>query len=152
MSVDPEASPRIRDEAATRLARLADATDRDGRPLVLAARPSTGGVCVHSLERTDPSCQRRSRSGFPAVSWPACLPARGSGSWPARLMASRCAATAASFGSVVHVLADHGARTGAELDELTEPSGVGVAPAELRRATGCPRSSGWRRSRRWSGS
>ena len=27
---------------------------------------------------------------------------------------------AASFGSVVHVLADHGARSGADLDELTD--------------------------------
>ena len=38
MTVDPEASPQLREEAAIRLARLADATDRDGHPLAPAAR------------------------------------------------------------------------------------------------------------------
>ena len=47
------------------------------------------------------------------------LPA-ASGSWPARPRASRCATAAASFGSVIHVLADYGAHQRGRSEELSD--------------------------------
>ena len=40
VSTDPETSPALREQAALRLARLADAEDTSGRPLAGAATPS----------------------------------------------------------------------------------------------------------------
>ena len=119
ISVDPDVSPAVRDQAAVRLARLADATDDDGRPLVPGARTE------HWWGLRTPSCADR-----PVIQRDD--PVRLSGSQLAGILAcprqwflSRQAAAesarsaAASFGSVVHVLTDHAARSGAELDELT---------------------------------
>ena len=118
VSVDPDVSPAVRDQAATRLARLADATDADGRSLVPGARPEQWWG-LRELSRADrPFVVREDPirlSGSQLAGVLAC---------PRQWFLSRQAAgesarsAAASFGSVVHVLADHAARSGAELDEL----------------------------------
>src|SRR5215207_6233324 len=108
-TVDPEVSPRLREEAALRLARLADATDRDGRPLVQAARPENWWG-VRPLSRAD----------LPLVAPEE--PVQLSGSQLAKVLAcprnwflarkaqgESVRTAAASFGSVVHVLAQYGA-------------------------------------------
>ena len=113
--------PRLREQAASRLARLADAADADGRPLAPGGRPATAGGGMRPL----------SSAARPVVA--PDEPVRLSGSQLAGVLAcprqwflSRQAraesvrSTAASFGSVIHVLADHGARTGADLAELTD--------------------------------
>ncbi|HSU37769.1 MAG TPA: ATP-dependent DNA helicase, partial [Propionibacteriaceae bacterium] len=120
VSVDPDASPVIRDQAAVRLARLADALDDDGRPLVTSARPENWwGMrpISHSAQPVVAPGDRVRLSGSQLAGVLAC---------PRQWFLSRQAhgegarSTAASFGSVVHVLADHSARTGADLDDLTD--------------------------------
>ncbi len=120
VSVDPETSPVIRDQAAVRLARLADAVDDDGRPLVPAARPENWWGMRPVSQSTQPvvaPAERVRLSGSQLAGVLAC---------PRQWFLARQAhgegarSTAASFGSVVHVLADHSARTGAELNDLTE--------------------------------
>ena len=127
--------PALREQAADRLARLArghrrrtavrwpPAADPDRwwglRPLSSAARPG--------------ACRRSSRCSCPAASWPACWPARGSGSSPGRRAPSRSRSTAASFGSVIHVLAEHGAAHRRRSGRADRAPGRGLAPARLRR-------------------
>jgi superfamily I DNA/RNA helicase/RecB family exonuclease len=116
---DPEASPRLREEAAVRLARLADVTDRDGRPLVPAAQPEHWWG-MRPLTRAD----------RPLVS--AEEPVQLSGSQLEKVLAcprqwflARKAhgepvrTAAATFGSVVHVLAEYGAYHKVDHDELS---------------------------------
>jgi ATP-dependent exoDNAse (exonuclease V) beta subunit len=120
VSVDPEIAPGLREQAANRLARLAQATAPDGHRLAPGADPDRWWG-LHPL----------SAAGRPVV--PEEEPVRLSGSQLAGVLAcsrrwflSRQAraegarSTAASFGSVIHVLTDHGARTGADLAELTD--------------------------------
>ena len=86
--VDPEASPGLREQAAIRLARLADASDRDGHPLAPAPpRALVGDAATDSADQ--PVVPARSRCGCRAASWPGSWPARGSGSWPGRPRLSR---------------------------------------------------------------
>jgi superfamily I DNA/RNA helicase/RecB family exonuclease len=109
ISVDPESPPPLREQAALRLARLADATSPDGRPLVAAAAPSHwwGMRTLSDAEQ-------------PVV--PPGAPVRLSGSQLGNVLAcprqwflarqahgESVRTTAASFGSLVHVLAQHGA-------------------------------------------
>ena len=95
------------------------------RPIVTAARwsrlldQSTGGACVRSVERTSPWWHRRSRSTFPVVSWRACWPARGTGFSARKAQGESVRTAAASFGSVVHVLAEYGAHSQADHEELS---------------------------------
>jgi RecB family exonuclease len=111
ISVDPESPPALREQAALRLARLADAAGPDRRSLVPAAEPSNwwGMRQLSDAER-------------PVV--PPGTPVQLSGSQLGNVLAcprqwflSRKAhgesvrTTAASFGSLVHVLAEHGARS-----------------------------------------
>ena len=116
----PEAAPGLREHAADRLARLAAATAPDGHRLAPGADPDRWWG-LRPLSTAD----------RPVV--PAEEPVRLSGSQLAGILAcprqwflSRQArgesvrSAAASFGSVIHVLTDHGARTGADLAELTE--------------------------------
>ncbi|HJQ86191.1 MAG TPA: ATP-dependent DNA helicase [Propionibacteriaceae bacterium] len=117
-SVDPEVSPRLREEAAVRLARLADATDNDGRPLVPSARPEHWWG-MRSLSRADQPLlgpeQPVHLSGSQLASVLACprnwFLARKAQGEPVRT-------AAASFGSVVHVLAEYGAHNKADPEEL----------------------------------
>ncbi|WP_375425266.1 ATP-dependent helicase [uncultured Friedmanniella sp.] len=109
VGVDPEAPPALREQAALRLARLADATDGDGRPLVPAASP-TAWWGMRELSDAD----------RPVVAPGAAVQLSGSQlgtllSCPRQWFLARRAhgepvrTTAASFGSLVHVLAEHGA-------------------------------------------
>ena len=118
-AVDPEASPRLREEAAMRLARLADATDRDGRPLVPAARPEHWWG-MRPLSRADQPLVAPDElvqlSGSQLAKVLAC---------PRNWFLARKAqgesvrTAAASFGSVVHVLAEYGAHSQADHEELS---------------------------------
>jgi superfamily I DNA/RNA helicase/RecB family exonuclease len=119
VTVDPEVSPRLRSEAAARLARLADATDGDGQPLALAARPEHWWG-MRPLTRSDQPLMAPEQpvhlSGSQLASVLAC---------PRQWFLARKAQgetvrnAAASFGSVVHVLADYGAHTDVDHDELS---------------------------------
>jgi ATP-dependent exoDNAse (exonuclease V) beta subunit len=117
-TIDPEVSPRLREEAAVRLARLADAIDPDGRPLVPAARPEHWWG-MRPLSRADQPLVAPEEpvhlSGSQLASVLAC---------PRHWFLARKAqgesvrTAAASFGSVVHVLAEYGARSHADHEEL----------------------------------
>ncbi|WP_375432305.1 ATP-dependent helicase [uncultured Friedmanniella sp.] len=109
VSVDPESPPAVREQAALRLARLADAADADGRSLVPAAAPSAWW-----------GMRRLSDADRPVVAPGAAVRLSGSQlgnvlSCPRQWFLARQAhaepvrTTAASFGSLVHVLAEHGA-------------------------------------------
>ncbi len=108
-SVDPDAAPELREQAALRLARLADAADADGRPLVAAASPSTWWG-MRALSDTP--------TPVVAPGAPVALSGSQLGSvlaCPRQWFLDRQASagstrnSAASFGSVVHVLAEHSA-------------------------------------------
>jgi superfamily I DNA/RNA helicase len=119
ITVNPEAPPQLREEAAVRLARLADATDADGQPFVPAARPQHWWG-MRQLTRSD---------------WPLVAPEEPvhlSGSQLAAVLAcprqwflarkaqaETARSAAASFGSVIHVLAEYGAHTQVDHDELS---------------------------------
>lgn len=115
---DPESPPALRDEAAGRLARLADTTDELGRPLVPTADPvrwwgmrdlTDASVAVTAAE--DPVALSGSQlAGLLSCPRQWFLSRKGQAD-PARN-------TAATFGSVIHVLADHGARSDVPANEL----------------------------------
>ncbi|HHV19991.1 MAG TPA: ATP-dependent helicase [Propionibacterium sp.] len=120
ISVDPEASPTLRDAAAIRLARLADAVDDDDRPLAPAADPSTWWGLRASTAAEVPVL-------------PAHEPVRISGSALGGLLAcprqwflSRRAAAeparraAAGTGDLLHVLIRHAAEEGIPATDLIE--------------------------------
>ncbi|MBB3327608.1 ATP-dependent helicase [Microlunatus antarcticus] len=108
-SVDPDATPELRDQATLRLARLADAADAEGRPLVPAASPTTWWGMRALSEAGTPVVDPRkpvAMSGSQLGDVLAC---------PRQWFLNRQASagttrnSAASFGSVVHVLAQHSA-------------------------------------------
>ncbi len=115
---DPESPPALRDEAAGRLARLADTADEHGRPLVPTADPvrwwgmrdlSDATVAVTAAD--EPVALSGSQlAGLLSCPRQWFLSRKGQAD-PARN-------TAATFGSVIHVLADHGARSDVPPDEL----------------------------------
>ena len=120
LSVDPEASPALRDAAAVRLARLADAVDDDGRTLVPAADPRRWWGM-------------RAVTVATASVLPADEPVRISGSTlgallmcPRQWFLSRRAAaeparrSAASSGDVLHVLMRHAAEEEIPATDLIE--------------------------------
>ncbi len=69
VSVDPETPPPLREQAALRLARLADATGPDSRPLVPAAQPAAWWGMRELTRRT--RAGGRPRGGGPVVRQPA---------------------------------------------------------------------------------
>jgi RecB family exonuclease len=119
MTVDPEASPRLREEAAVRLARLADAADRDGQSLVPAAQPRRWWG-TRTLTRADQPLVAAEEpvhlSGSQLASVLAC-PRQ----WflARKAQGEQARSAAASFGSVIHVLAEYGAQTQLDHDELS---------------------------------
>jgi len=119
ITVDPEVSPRLRSEAAARLARLADATDGDGQPLAPAARPERWWG-MRPLTCSDQPLLAAEQpvhlSGSQLASVLAC-PRQWFLARKAQGESARNAA--ASFGSVVHVLADYGAHADVDHDELS---------------------------------
>ncbi len=122
-TVDPAASPALRDAAARRLARLAALTDEDGRPLVPAAHPQRWWGLY---EPTRSRVPLRDRSRPVALSGSALdqLANTCSLQWflGREVKADAPATAAQGFGNVVHVLADEVAsgRTPADLDVLME--------------------------------
>ncbi|GAA1396942.1 ATP-dependent DNA helicase [Luteococcus peritonei] len=119
ISTDPQSAPALREAAAARLARLADQTDRTGRPLVPSANPgSWWGVRDYTEAEVEVA-----RPGEPIVlsgsqveSLLDC-PRQWFLARQARAEASR--GSAASLGSVVHVLAQHALADDLDLDQLT---------------------------------
>ncbi len=112
VSVDPESAPALRAAAAARLARLADAVDDAGDGLATGADPVRWW-----------GMRALSDSGRPVLAPQAAVQLSGSQvasvlSCPRQWFLSRKAAaesarsSAASFGSVVHVLAQYGADWG----------------------------------------
>ncbi|MEU7599976.1 ATP-dependent DNA helicase [Streptomyces sp. NPDC041003] len=122
-TVDPDASPALRDAAARRLARLAALTDDEDRPLVPAAHPQRWWGLY---EPTRSSVPLRDRDRPVALSGSALeqLANTCSLQWfLGREVKADTASTAAQgFGNVVHVLADEVAsgRTPADLAVLME--------------------------------
>ncbi|MYU06592.1 UvrD-helicase domain-containing protein [Streptomyces sp. SID8366] len=122
-TVDPDASPALREAAARRLARLAALADEDDRPLVPAAHPSRWWGMFEPTESKVPLRQRDqpvvlSGSALDQLANTCAL------QWflGREVKADAPATTAQGFGNVVHVLADEVAsgRTPADLDVLME--------------------------------
>ncbi|MFI9118276.1 ATP-dependent helicase [Streptomyces bikiniensis] len=120
-TVDPDASPALREAAAHRLARLAALTDDEGQPLVPAAHPDRWWGL---FEPTRAAAPLRDRDRPVALS-PSSLDnlvSTCSLQWflGREVKADTPATAAQGFGNVVHVLADEVAsgRTPADLDVL----------------------------------
>ncbi|MEV6423194.1 ATP-dependent DNA helicase [Streptomyces sp. NPDC051662] len=122
-TVDPEASPALRDAAARRLARLAALSDEDGQALVPAAHPDRWWGLYQPTHSTVPL---RDRDQPVALSGSALdqLANTCALQWflGREVRADAPATSAQGFGNVVHVLADEVAsgRTPADLDVLME--------------------------------
>ncbi|WP_267245954.1 ATP-dependent helicase [Streptomyces sp. PR69] len=123
-TVDPDASPALREAAARRLARLAALTDDEGQPLAPAAHPYRWWGLN---EPTHSAVPLRDRD-HPIVLSPSALEKLADGACALQWFLGRevkadAPATAAQgFGNVVHVLADEVAsgRTPADLAVLME--------------------------------
>ncbi|MFF7149534.1 ATP-dependent helicase [Streptomyces griseoaurantiacus] len=122
-TVDPEASPALREAAARRLARLAALADEDGRPLVPSAHPYRWWGM---FEPTESKVPLRDRDKPVALSGSALdqLARTCALQWflGREVKADAPATAAQGFGNVVHVLADEVAsgRTPADLEVLME--------------------------------
>ncbi|MFD7224255.1 UvrD-helicase domain-containing protein [Streptomyces sp. NPDC059892] len=122
-TVDPAASPVLRDAAARRLARLAALSDEDGQALVPAAHPHRWWGLYEPTHSTVPL---RDRDQPVALSGSALdqLANTCALQWflGREVKADAPATAAQGFGNVVHVLADEVAsgRTPADLDVLME--------------------------------
>ncbi|MEV0409955.1 ATP-dependent DNA helicase [Streptomyces sp. NPDC050448] len=122
-TVDPDATPALREAAARRLARLAALTDEDDRPLVPAAHPQRWWGLY---EPTRSSVPLRDRDRPVALSGSALdqLANTCSLQWflGREVKADAPSTAAQGFGNVVHVLADEVAsgRTPADLAVLME--------------------------------
>ncbi|MER6613765.1 ATP-dependent helicase [Streptomyces xantholiticus] len=122
-TVDPDASPELRDAAARRLARLAALTDDEGRPLVPAAHPYRWWGLYDATHSAKPLRDRDrpvtlSGSALDQLANSCAL------QWflGREVRADAPATAAQGFGNVVHVLADEVAsgRTPADLAVLME--------------------------------
>ncbi|MET9541795.1 ATP-dependent DNA helicase [Streptomyces sp. NPDC006553] len=120
-TVDPDASPALRDAAAQRLAELAALTDEDGQPLVPAAHPDRWWGLFEPTRSPEP-LRDRDRPVALSPSSLDNLVSTCSLQWflGREVKAAAPATTAQGFGNVVHVLADEVAsgRTPADLDVL----------------------------------
>ncbi|SES12261.1 Superfamily I DNA or RNA helicase [Streptomyces qinglanensis] len=106
-TVDPAASPALRDAAARRLARLAAERDEDGHPLVPAAHPQRWWGLAEPTRSAVPLRER----GAPVALSGSALEQLGrscSLQWflAREVKADEPATAAQGFGNVVHVLAD----------------------------------------------
>ncbi|MFE6229331.1 ATP-dependent helicase [Streptomyces sp. NPDC057854] len=120
-TVDPDASPALRDAAAHRLAALAALADEDGQPMVPAAHPDRWWG-LHEPTRSAAPLRDRDRPVALSPSALESLAATCSLQWflGREVKAAEPASAAQGFGNVVHVLADEVAsgRTPADLDVL----------------------------------
>ncbi|MFB7055808.1 UvrD-helicase domain-containing protein [Streptomyces vinaceus] len=122
-TVDPDASPALREAAARRLARLAALTDEDERPLVPAAHPQRWWG-LYEPTRSGVPLRDRDRPVALSGSALAQLANTCSLQWflGREVKADAPSTAAQGFGNVVHVLADEVAsgRTPADLAVLME--------------------------------
>ncbi|WP_233493541.1 ATP-dependent helicase [Desertihabitans brevis] len=110
VSVDPDRPPALREAAAVRLARLADATDDDGRPVAATAEPGRWWG-MDELTRADrPVAPQTAPVRVSGSSLAALLECPRQWFLTRRARAEPGRGTAASVGSVVHVLVEHAAR------------------------------------------
>nr|WP_206325353.1 MULTISPECIES: ATP-dependent DNA helicase [unclassified Streptomyces] len=120
-TVDPEASPALRDAAARRLATLAALSDEEGQPMVPAAHPDRWWG-LYEPTRGEVPLRDRDRPVALSPSALENLAATCSLQWflGREVKAAEPASAAQGFGNVVHVLADEVAsgRTPADLDVL----------------------------------
>jgi len=120
--VDPDSSPQLRQDAVRRLARLAQAADQSGRPLVPAAHPGSwwGIGSVSAAPEPLHAPEQPVRLSGSSVSRLEECPLR----WflEHEVHADTARSAALGFGSVVHVLADGVGRgdVPADLDVLME--------------------------------
>ncbi|MFD3726315.1 ATP-dependent helicase [Streptomyces sp. NPDC058671] len=120
-TVDPDASPALRDAAAHRLARLAALTDEDGQPLVPAAHPDRWWGLFEPTRSTVPLRERDRPVALSPSSLENLVTTCSLQWFLGREVKAAAPATASQgFGNVVHVLADEVAsgRTPADLDVL----------------------------------
>ncbi|MFD3535576.1 ATP-dependent helicase [Streptomyces sp. NPDC058664] len=120
-TVDPDASPALRDAAAHRLARLAALTDEDGQPLVPAAHPDRWWGLFEPTHSAVPLRERDRPVALSPSSLENLVTTCSLQWFLGREVKAAAPATAAQgFGNVVHVLADEVAsgRTPADLDVL----------------------------------
>ncbi|MER8231568.1 UvrD-helicase domain-containing protein [Streptomyces sp. NPDC094049] len=120
-TVDPAASPALRDAAATRLAELAALTDDDGQPLVPAAHPDRWWGLTEQTRAPAPLRDREQPVALSPSSLENLVTTCSLQWFLGREVKADAPATAAQgFGNVVHVLADEVAsgRTPADLDVL----------------------------------
>jgi superfamily I DNA/RNA helicase/RecB family exonuclease len=120
VAVDLETLPSVREQASIRLARLADVVDGEQRPLIPAANPDRwwGMQPVTSSAQTVvPPGQAVRLSGSQLGTLLTC-PRQ----WflTRKAQAESARSSAATFGSVVHVLAEHGARADADSNRLSD--------------------------------
>ncbi|MCQ0023791.1 PD-(D/E)XK nuclease family protein, partial [Streptomyces somaliensis DSM 40738] len=122
-TVDPDASPALRDAAARRLARLAALTDDEGQPLVPAAHPYRWWGLYDATHAPAPLRDRDQPVVLSGSALDQLVNACGLQWFLGREVRADAPATAAQgFGNVVHVLADEVAsgRTPADLAVLME--------------------------------
>ncbi|MGW6417569.1 ATP-dependent helicase [Streptomyces sp. NPDC055055] len=120
-TVDPAASPALRDAAADRLAALAALTDEDGQPLVPAAHPDRWWGLFEPTRGAAPLRERDRPVALSPSSLESLVGTCSLQWFLGREVKAAAPATAAQgFGNVVHVLADEVAsgRTPADLDVL----------------------------------
>jgi RecB family exonuclease len=120
VSVDPEATPGLREQAALRLARLADATDGEGRPVVAAARPASWWGMYDLTGAPAPVVAPQAPVQLSGSQLGAVLSCPRSWFLGRKAHAETPRSAAASFGSVIHVLAQHGAYGTADPAALSE--------------------------------
>ncbi|MBC3842638.1 ATP-dependent helicase [Streptacidiphilus sp. 4-A2] len=121
-TVDPAASPQLREAAAERLTRLAGLTDEDGVPLVPAAHPQRWWGMADPTENAVPvrdPLQPLGLSGSALEQVDSCALQWFLGR---EVRAETASSGAQGFGNVVHVLADEvgSGRTPADLGVLME--------------------------------
>ncbi|MFE6061291.1 UvrD-helicase domain-containing protein [Streptomyces sp. NPDC056431] len=120
-TVDPDASPALRDAAAHRLAELAALADEDGQPLVPAAHPDRWWGLFEPTRSPEPLRDRDRPVALSPSSLDNLVSTCSLQWFLGREVKAAAPATAAQgFGNVVHVLADEVAsgRTPADLDVL----------------------------------
>jgi superfamily I DNA/RNA helicase/RecB family exonuclease len=113
-SLDPQTTPALRSAAATRLARLADARSGDGQPLAVRADPARWWGMRSASDSAGPGESARQPIRLSGSQLGVLLDCPRQWFLARKARAESARGPAASFGSIVHVLAQYGA--GAALD------------------------------------
>lgn len=120
VSVDPEAPTGLREQANLRLARLADSVDQEGRPLVPAANPERWWGLRELSSAPDPVVAPEAPVHLSGSQLASVLSCPRQWFLARKAQGESARAVAASFGSVVHVLAEHGARSELDHDAVSD--------------------------------